>query len=247
VVTMAPQLEGWEGLNLRSALEDLFTCPVSVEGEVSLSLLAEGWQGVAKGLHDALFVHLGVGVGAAVLVGGKIHRGADGAAGEIGLMPYPIRHAGGETDLVPLESLAGGGALQRKGRELARRTNASRLLELAGGDVDRVDASTVFEACRQGDPDSRWLIDEATEALAWGISAVICALNPPAVIVGGGLSRGADLFLPQLERRASSMVPFPPAWLVSQLGDEAVALGAVKQATAMVERDLFESLGRKAS
>ena len=247
VVTMAPQLEGWEGLDLRSALQDLFDCPVSVEGELSLSLQAEGWRGVAKGLDDALFVHLGVGVGAALLVGGKIHRGADGGAGEIGQMPYPIRRPDGRTDFVPLESLAGGGALQRRGRELAVRAGASRLLDLVGGDVNRIDASTVFRASREGDAASRSLLDEATEVLAWGISTVICALNPPAVIVGGGLSRGADLFLPQLQRHTSSLVPFPPAWFVSQLGDEAVALGAVKQATAMTEQDLFESLGRRAS
>ena len=69
VVTIAPQLDDWEGLDLRAALVDLFGCQVHVEREVTLSLLAEQWVGVARDLEDALFVQLGVGVGAALLLG----------------------------------------------------------------------------------------------------------------------------------------------------------------------------------
>ena len=65
VVTLAPQLRGWEGLDLRAALVDIFDCPVHVEREVTLSLLAEQWVGVAKDLDDALFVQLGVGAACA--------------------------------------------------------------------------------------------------------------------------------------------------------------------------------------
>jgi predicted NBD/HSP70 family sugar kinase len=239
VVTMAPQLEGWEGLNLRAALEKLYDCPVSVEGEVALSLQAEGWVGVAQGIEDALFVHLGIGVGAAILVGGTIHRGADGGAGEIGLMPYPQPEPGGATRFVPLESLVGGGALQRRGSELAVTPEGSRLLALAGGDASAVDASAVFAAAREGDAAAQSLVDEAIGTLAWGLSCLICALNPRTVVIGGGMSRSADLFLPQLQRQVSLNVPFAPEWFVSQLGDEAVALGAVNHATQIVESDLF--------
>jgi predicted NBD/HSP70 family sugar kinase len=241
VVTVAPQLEGWEGLNLRAAMEELFDCPIAIDSEVSLSLQAERWVGVAVGVDDALFVQLGVGVGAGLLVNGQIHRGANGAAGEIGLMPYPMVGAAGEIELVTMESLAGGGALLRQGQALARRPEGKSLRQLAGGDPDKVDASTVFMAMRDGDPAATALVNEIVRLLGWAIASVVCAFNPQVVIIGGGLSRAADQFLPRLQNLVAASVPFPPAWFVSSLGDEAVALGAVHNATAMVEADLFET------
>ncbi len=240
MVTVAPQLEGWEGLNLAAAMAELFTCPVAIESEVSLSLQAERWVGVAKGVDDALFVQLGVGVGAGLLVKGQIHRGANGAAGEIGLMPYPLVGPSGDVELVAVETLAGGGALLRKGQSLARTPEGAALRELAGGDADNVDASTVFAAMRGGDPAATALVLEIVRLLAWAIASVVCAFNPQMVVIGGGLSRAADQFLPRLEEMVAAAVPFAPTWFVSSLGDEAVALGAVHNATAMVEADLFD-------
>ena len=239
IVSMAPQLEGWEGLNLVSSLDEVFPCPVVVESEVSLSLQAERWLGVARGVDDALFVHLGIGIGAGILVDGQIHRGADGGAGEIGLIPFPRQTDDGKLELVPLEFLAGGGALQERGASLANTPDGARLLAIAGGDSTAVDASTVFGAMRNGDPSATSLVREMASILAWGISCLVCALNPRAIVIGGGLSRSADLFLTQLQEEVATSVPFNPEWFVSKLGDEAVALGAVNQACAIVERDLF--------
>jgi predicted NBD/HSP70 family sugar kinase len=239
VVTMAPQLDGWEGLNIGGAMAELYSCPVTVESEVSLSLEAERWIGVAQGINDALFVHLGVGVGAGLLVDGQIYRGADGAAGEIGLMPYPRTGPNGKIELVPLESRAGGGALRQQGQALARTPAGARLRELANGNVSDVDAPTVFAAMRSGDAAARDLVLDIASTLAWGISCLVCALNPQAIVIGGGLSCAADLFLPHLQEQVAASVPFPPEWFVSTLGDEAVALGAINCATAIVERDLF--------
>jgi predicted NBD/HSP70 family sugar kinase len=64
-------------------------------------------------------------------------------------------------------------------------------------------------------------------------------VNPQTIVIGGGLSRAADLFLSELQEQVSRSVPFPPEWFVSALGDEAVALGAVNKATEIVEHDLF--------
>lgn len=246
VVTTAPQLEGWEGLDLKGALEGIYPCPVHVVGEVALSLQAESWLGVTRGIDDALFIHLGIGVGAAILVGGSILHGADGGAGEIGLMPYPAPQPDGTVDFLPLESLAGGGALQRLGADLARTPEGTRLRELAGGDPDAVDAALVFTASREGDAAAAALVEQSTRSLGWALSGLICALNPRSVVIGGGLSRSADLFLAQMIEQARRSVPLPPEWFVSELGDEAVALGAIHQAVAIVERDLFEPLGTAA-
>jgi predicted NBD/HSP70 family sugar kinase len=238
VVTQAPQLRDWEGLNLRSALESIFPCPVHVDREVHLSLLAERWQGVARDLDDALYVQLGIGVGAALLIGGQVYRGADGGAGEIGLMPI-----GGARPAAPgfgpFESATGGVGIAARGRELAERDEGAALLERAGDDPSAIDAAMVFAAAADGDAAAAQIVDGAIGVLAEGVAALVCALNPHTVIVSGGLSRAGDALVEPLRERVAELVPFPPRFLVSTLGDEAVALGAVRRATEVLERTMF--------
>jgi predicted NBD/HSP70 family sugar kinase len=240
VVTMAPQLPGWEGLNLSEALSAIFPCPVQIEREVALSLQAERASGVAQGIDNALFIHLGVGVAAGLLINGQIYRGAQGGAGEIGMMPLPAAITTvPSSGFGPFESLTGGIALQRRGRELALTIAGRRLKELAVGNADDVDAAVVFTAMREGDQGATELVRDVVASLAWGVSCLVCALNPQTIIIGGGLSRAADVFLPELQEKVAASVPFAPQWLVSGLGEEAVALGAIHQATKVVEQNLF--------
>ena len=247
VVTLAPQLPGWEGLNLRQELEKLFECPVQIEREVALSLQAERATGVAAGVDDALFVQFGIGVAAGLLIDGRIYRGADGGAGEIGMMPLPPGVVSSATSqLGPFESEAGGIAFQRRGRELAATAAGMPLLARADGDPENIDAALVFAAARADDAAAAALVDDIVDFMAWGIGVMVCALNPRTVIIGGGLSRSADLFLPRLRARVDAVAPFAPRWLVSGFGEDAVALGAVHHATDLVASTLF-SAGRDRS
>lgn len=239
VVTLAPQIGEWEGLDLRAALAAVFDCPVHVEREVSLSLLAERWRGVAQGLDDALYIHLGVGVGAALLINGEVYRGADGAAGEIGSMPLgpavqPLLPGFG-----PFESVTGGAGLARAGQAAAQSPPGARLLDLAGGDPEAVDAAHVFVAAKGGDPAAGDIVAAAVQTLAQGVACLVCALNPHTVVVSGGLSRAGDVLLGPLTAAVTELVPFPPRFLVSTLGDETVALGAVRRATETLSVDPF--------
>jgi predicted NBD/HSP70 family sugar kinase len=239
VVTIAPQLDGWEGLDLRARFAELFGCRVHVEREVILSLLAEQWVGVAQNLDDALFVQLGIGVGAAMLLGGNAYRGADGGAGEIGLMPLP----GGQLPRLiagygPFESVTGGAALARAGAAAARTADGAALLAMAGGAA--VSAAVVFEAAAAGDHAASSILNEALTILAQGIASLVCALNPRAVILSGGMSRAGDTELRQpLAAKVAALVPFPPIFLTSSVGEEAVALGAIRRVTQTLEQDLI--------
>src|SRR5206468_4508277 len=110
-VTLAPQLAGWEGIELGARLEPAFGCPVVVDNEVRLSLLAERWRGAAQEIDDAFFVQIGIGIGGGVLFGGEVYRGASGAAGEIGYLPlFDDEPSDG---LGPFEHAAGGSAFAR--------------------------------------------------------------------------------------------------------------------------------------
>ncbi len=246
VVTIAPQLDGWEGLDLRARLAELFGCQVHVEREVILSLLAEQWLGVARHLDDALFIQLGIGVGAALLLNGNAYRGADGGAGEIGLMPQSgqTRRGGGQPRLIagygPFESVTGGAALAREGAAAARTAGGAAMLAIAGGDGAAVSAAVVFEAAAAGDRAASMIVNEALTILAQGIASLACALNPRAVILSGGMSRADDEVLRRpLEAKVAALVPFPPVFLTSTVGEEAVALGAIRRVTQTLEQDLI--------
>ncbi len=246
VVTIAPQLDGWEGLDLRARLAELFGCRVHVEREVILSLLAEQWVGVAQNLDDALFIQLGIGVGAALLLNGDAYRGADGSAGEIGLMPVSGQtpSGGGHPRLIagygPFESVTGGAALAREGAAAARTADGAAMLAIAGGDEAAVSAAVVFEAAAAGDRAASMIVNEALTILAQGIASLVCVLNPRAVILSGGMSRADDQVLRcPLEAKVAALVPFPPAFVTSTVGEEAVALGAIRRVTQTLEQDLI--------
>jgi predicted NBD/HSP70 family sugar kinase len=237
-IALAPQLPGWEGIDLASALGCSFRCPVLVENEVRLSVLAERWRGAAQEIDDAVYVQVGVGIGAGILIGGELYRGADGAAGEIGYLPYPGGRPLGNGP-GPFEDAAGGNAFARLGREAAAGDGGRLLRQLAGGDANAVDAKVVFAAARQGDAAAGAIVDELTRTLAHGIAAVVAVLNPSTVIVGGGLSRAGAELLEPLDRHVSKLVPLRPRFVLSSFGDESVALGAVRLALQSVDERLF--------
>lgn len=237
-LALAPQLGGWDGLPLATRLQRSFPCPVLVENEVHLSLLAERWRGAAQGIDDVLFVQAGYGIGGGLLVGGRLYRGANGAAGEIGYLPF----AGDEATrdgLGPFEHAAGGSAYARHGKEVASRREGRRLVELAGGDPSAIDAKVVFEAAREGDRAAQAIVEELVGRLAAGVAAAAVILNPQTVIVGGGLSRAGDALLAPLVQCLRALAPIPPRVVLSDLGDESVALGAVRLGIQTVEERLF--------
>lgn len=244
-VTLAPQLAGWEGINPSDHLKRFFDCPVFVEKELHLSMLGERWRGAAVRTDDAVYIQLGIGVGAGLLIGGEVYRGAQGAAGEIGYMPLldglePTRYGFGS-----FEWSTGGVAFARLGRSAA--CDDSVLLELAGGNPEMVDAKIVFEAARRGDEAAATIIIEVVRRLAHGVAALVCALNPETVIIGGGISRAGDALLKPFEQQLRALVPVPPRVVLSSLGDEAVALGALRLALTKVDERLYESVAAETS
>ena len=237
-ITLAPQLTGWEGIELAKRLEPAFSCPVLVDNEVRLSLLAERWRGAAQTVDDAFLVQIGFGIGGGVLFGGEVYRGAGGAAGEIGYLPL-FDDEEPRNGLGPFEHAAGGSAFARIARHAAA-SEPTALLELAGGDPGAIDAETVFAAAAAGDRVASRVLDDLLDRLARGIAAAIVVLNPSIVIVGGGISRAGERLRGPLERRIQALVPVPPRVILSQLGDEAVALGGVRLALQQVEQTLFD-------
>lgn len=194
-------LPGWEGLDLRARLTQLFGTPVLVDNDCNLATLAEGWQGVARDVQDLVYVLSGNRTGAGLLLRGRLYRGFAGGAGEIGALPV-------------------------LGWQQA--PDAIAAVSAHGLEPDR---EAVFAASAQGNAAAMAAVEEFTSRLATGIAALVLALDPELVVLGGGVSKAGDLLMEPLRRHVERLsVVRTPRLEASTLGDLSVALGAVKVA-----------------
>jgi glucokinase len=205
---------------------------VVVDNDVAVATLAEHRLGAGRGFDDLLVVFAGSGVGGALILGGQLHMGAHGAAGEIG---HVVVVDGGE--LCPcgrrgcMEAYAGRVALERAARAAAatgRRTELLAIQERLGR--PRMSSGVWKAALDAGDPLAHELIDRAVEALGAAIASAVNLVDVEAVLIGGGL--GDKLGEPFVRRIETAIVPhlfLPPSQLVvrlGELGDYAGAMGA---------------------
>jgi predicted NBD/HSP70 family sugar kinase len=212
---------------------------VVVDTEVQLSMLAERWHGAGRGVDDLVYLNVGIGIAAGILLGGERHRGATGASGEIGYLPMGeddgpsddgTDTAHGGNGFGAFERAAGGSAYARLGAAAARRPSGARLRALAGGDANGVDAEVVFRAAAEGDQAATAIVDELAGRLGRGLAAVVTVVDPSVVIIGGGLSRAGEPLRSRVEGHVRRLLPRTPRIVLSALGEDAVALGAVTAA-----------------
>ncbi|GAA2392873.1 ROK family transcriptional regulator [Streptomyces glaucosporus] len=211
-VRLCTALPGWTGLPLGERLRHSFRCPVLVENDANAAVLAEHWKGAAVGSDDVVFVLAGLSPGAGSLIGGRLHRGFGGAAGEIG-------------------------ALHLLGREAA----PEHLLSTTGEPLHPLDEAAVaevFALARGGDERARQAVDRFLRRLVHDVAALVLALDPELVVVGGWAA-GLDGVLAPLRRELERYCLRPPLVELSRLGADAIATGALRLALDRVEEELF--------
>ena len=148
-----PIMPGWDGYPIRTRLAARYGAPVWVDNDVNVLALGEWQSGIAAGHDDVVVVKIGTGIGAGIISGGRLHRGAQGSAGDVGHIqvtddPAVVCRCG---NIGCLEALAGGGALGRAGEEAAREGRSARL-QIALDQRGRVKAEDVARAASAGDP-----------------------------------------------------------------------------------------------
>jgi predicted NBD/HSP70 family sugar kinase len=192
-------MPGWDAYDVRGHLGARFSVPVWVDNEVNLEALGEARAGSGAGVTDLVFVKLGLGIGAGVISGARLHRGAQGAAGDIG----HVAVVDDEGELCPcgntgcLEVVAGGAALIRRVHERAAGPTGEagpRLgsLVAGGGPVSVADLTS---AGAQGDPLALDLLTQSARLVGGTLATLVNFFNPSRLVVGGGLVQGSDLVL----------------------------------------------------
>jgi glucokinase len=239
VVLRSYHVPGWEDTPLRDRLCDAFEVPVAVDNDANVAAAGEWRFGAGQGCDSLLFVTVSTGIGGGWVLGGRVHRGADGMAGEIG---HIVLRSDGPACACGkrgcLEALASGPAIARHARELvtADPDAGAALRASAGGDPERITATHVGQAARDGDPLAQRVLGEAAHALGLGLGTAITLMNPQRVILGGGVTQSGGGYLEDVREAARSCVlPEMTVDIVpGVLGDDAALWGAVVLAEGLL-------------
>ncbi|AYN33318.1 MULTISPECIES: ROK family transcriptional regulator [Streptomyces] len=234
-----PIMPGWDGFPVREALSQELGCPVLVDNDVNLMALGEQQAGVARSVRDFFCVKIGTGIGCGIVVGGEVHRGTTGSAGDIG-------HIQAEPEGRPcacgnrgcLEAYFGGAALARDAEAAARDGSSPELaarLAVAG----RLSGPDVAAAAAAGDAAALGLIRDGGTRTGQVIAGLVSFFNPGLVVIGGGVTGLGHTLLASIRTQVyRQSLPLATGNLPLVLG-ELGQLAGVTGATRLISDHLF--------
>jgi predicted NBD/HSP70 family sugar kinase len=223
----APDLPGLEAADLREQMEKALRVPVTLENDVNLAAVAEQRRGLAQDVADFAFLLVGAGLGAAVMLDRKLHRGHNGNAGELDA----VRN-GRTDDVDPCAA-----ALS----QLAAEMSAEEQTELQ----PPFEVQELFAAAGTGDPVGVAVVEEAGRRIALHVLAIASTLDLPLVVLGGSVGANPALLEP-VRRFLGDWLPFPPPRVeVSALGEGAVIEGALATGIDAAHERLFQRRVRR--
>ena len=228
-VALAESIPGLEGMRVGSELESRLSVRVKVENDVNLAALGEQWRGVARGVEDFVFLSIGTGLGAGIVLGGALHRGRNGAAGEV---DYALG-SGVERESDPCAD-----ALSSFAERRAAEAGAATALG------PPFDVPSIFAAARAGDGVAREVVEEEARRISRHIAPVAAVTDVELVVIGGGIGANGDLLLAPIRVLLDRYLPYPPRVEVSSLGDAAVLTGALAVGRDSALESVFENRGR---
>ncbi len=244
LVVAPPIMPGWDGFPIRQRLEDLWGLPVSLHNDAELGALGEWSFGAGRGVQDMVYIKVGTGIGAGLLLNGRIYRGVTGTAGEIGhitIQQDGPRCSCGNRGC--LEAMAGGLAIAEQAIAAVRRGEATALATHTP--PESLTALDVAEAAKRGDHLSQRILRNAGLLIGTAIATVVNLFNPSLVVLGGGVAQVGDLLLEPVretvERRSLRASARDVRIQAAMLGRRSSAMGAIALAQACALRRLAVS------
>jgi glucokinase len=227
VVYSPPNLPGWKDVPLADHMSHRLGIPCIIENDANAACYGEFWMGAGQGSQTMVLLTLGTGVGGGIITNGKLLRGVDGTAGEIGHMK--VQGVGGRTCgcgatgcLEAYASVTGMLQTAREGLE-------SGVASMLSGSGDTLTGETIAVAAAGGDEFATDVMNTTARWLGIGISSLINLFNPEKVVLAGGMANAGEHFYSTLRKTAASQsfeVPANTAQIVrSTLGNDAGVLG----------------------
>jgi predicted NBD/HSP70 family sugar kinase/biotin operon repressor len=223
-IHFAPNITGVDAIDFRTAVETELGTPVLLENDVNLAVLGEQWLGAGQGIDHLVFIALGTGVGAGIVVNGALLRGATGAAGELGYLPFGADPFEAESFRV--------GAFERATATQGIRAEFARLTGRS------IDVPAIFDAAAAGDAHAKSVLDHVARHMAKAIAALGAIVAPEVVVLGGSIGARAEI-VAATRIELARCFPFPVRVEPSRLGNHAAISGAVAIGLTELHSALF--------
>lgn len=216
VVIFLPNVTGWKNVALKRIFEKKFGVPTFLENDVNMITLGEWQFGAGRGYQNLVCITLGTGVGGGLILNGQLYRGQGFVAGEIGHMPL--------NEHGPACSCGGRGCFERYVGNATLEANIRKILKK---DLRIPD---VYQLALKKDPRALRFFEEAAAHIGQGLIGVVNLLNPPLVVIGGGVSNNARFLFPTVKKILKTRCMKVQAKMVrvvrARFSDQAGILGA---------------------
>ncbi|MFI2711923.1 ROK family protein [Micromonospora sp. NPDC018662] len=238
-ITFAFNLPRWHSGLLAALREDLDT-PVVFENDVNLAAVAEAQSGAARGTADFVLVWVDAGVGLAIMLGGRLHHGSSGAAGEIGYLPVPgvpIPRDVSRRAKPAFQQLAGADAVRAVAAEHGFATP-----DAAEQGVAAARAAEAVQAAIAAGAAGGQVLDELARRLALGVASTCVVLDPPLVVLAGAVGRaGGAALAERVQQEVAAITLVRPRVVSTGLTEEPILRGALRTALDAVRDEVFGS------
>ena len=221
----------WENVDMLTPIRERFKMDITIENANRALAMGEYYFGAGVDSRNFLVVNLGHGIGSAIMREGEFYRGSSGSSGEIGHIILekngPKCNCGNKGCL---EAIASGNAIARDAKIAVLEGNASKIMELVNGDINRIEAKTVFEAAHLGDQMAIQITERAMQYIGIGLANYINLLDPDLIILFGGLTNAGNIFLKKikevLRERQMKFAGRQVKLVISQMGENGTAVGS---------------------
>lgn len=222
---------GWHHVPFRDEFARHISRPIFIENDANVAALAESVAGVSAGTSSSVFITIGTGIGSGIIINNRIWSGSHGIGGELGHVIFDLNG-------IPctcgnhgcLERYCSATALIRMGREAAGANPNSGLMKAVNGNLSLIEAKTVIDCARAGDPLAKSIYRTYIRYLSQAIASVINLIDPEVIVLGGGVSKAGDFLLDPINAEYPQYVVYrdqeiPPVRL-AVLGSKAGIIGA---------------------
>ena len=231
VIMSPPNLPGWDNIPIVRILSEEFGVPAAVHNDANACALAEWLFGAGKGTRDMVFMTFGTGLGAGLILDGKLYTGTNDNAGELGHIRLEGFGPVGYGKAGSFEGFCSGSGIEQLARSMVkeRLQMGHSVPWCPDGNLDGITAKAVADAMREGDPLAKRVYEISARQLGKGLSIVIDILNPEVIVIGSIYARNEDIFKPLMEEvlaqealpLANKVCKVVPAALGESIGDYA--------------------------
>ncbi|MBQ6253471.1 MAG: ROK family protein [Bacteroidales bacterium] len=240
VIMSPPNLPGWDNIPIVRILSEEFSAPAAVHNDANACALAEWRFGAGKGTRNMVFMTFGTGLGAGLIIDGKLYTGTNDNAGELGHIRLEEYGPVGYGKSGSFEGFCSGSGIEQLARSLAkeRMQMGGKVSWCPDGDLEAITAKTVALAAREGDALAKKVYEISARHLGKGLAIAIDILNPELIVIGSIYARNEDIFKPLMDEilseealpLARKVCKVVPAALGESIGDYAalsIAAGIV--------------------